>query len=137
MNENERLTHSLVNVPMPPHFNVVLNDIMHTVVSSIDINLEFWIRIVMSINSRIQVILYQENDPELDDEWLTSNDKLTSFSKYRARIIGRIKGEDSLYVQGPQNSEEYLVVRERSPINTERSLVSEPGTNCNHAPVGK
>ena len=30
-----------------------------------------------------------------------------------------------------------LVVRERVPIRTERPSVREPGTNRNHAPIGK
>ena len=40
-------------------------------------------------------------------------------------------------VQGPQYSEEDLVVRERVPIRTEIPSVREPGTNGNHAPIGQ
>ena len=39
--------------------------------------------------------------------------------------------------QGPQYSEEDLVVRERVPIRTERLSVIEPGTNGKHAPIGE
>ena len=44
---------------------------------------ELWIRLVKSRNSRIRVMLDQENDPELDDEWLTADEQLTRFSKSR------------------------------------------------------
>ena len=34
-------------------------------------------------------------------------------------------------------TEEDLVVRGGVPIRTERPSVREPGTNCNHAPIGQ
>ena len=37
-------------------------------------------------------MLDQEDDTELDDEWLTSDEQLTHFSKAREQIVGRIKG---------------------------------------------
>ena len=37
-------------------------------------------------------MLDQEDDPELDDEWLTANEELTRFSKDREQIVGRVKG---------------------------------------------
>ena len=77
---------------------------------------EFWIRLVTSRNSRIQVILDQEGDPELDDEWLTTDEQLTRFSKAREIIVGRVKGTEYPSVQGPQSYEEDLFVRERVPI---------------------
>ena len=40
-------------------------------------------------------------------------------------------------VQGTQFSEEELVLRERVPSRTEITSVREPGTNGNHAPIGK
>ena len=73
----------------------------------------------------------------MDDEWLTADNKLTGFRKARERIVGRVKGSESPYIQGPQSSEEDLVVRERVPIRTERPSVREPGTNGNHAPIGQ
>ena len=60
-------------------------------------------------------MLDQEDDPELDDEWLTADEKLTRFSKAREKIVGRVKGTELPSVQGPQSSEEDLVVRERVP----------------------
>ena len=59
-------------------------------------------------------MLYQENS-DLDDVWLNAHDLLTSFSKYREWVVGRTKGAESPYVQGPQYFEENLVVSERSP----------------------
>ena len=52
---------------------------------------EVWIRLVTSRNSRIQVMSDQEDDPELDDEWLTSDEQLTRFSKAREKIVGSFK----------------------------------------------
>ena len=37
-------------------------------------------------------MLDQENDPELDGRWLTSNEQLTNSSKARERILERVKG---------------------------------------------
>ena len=82
-------------------------------------------------------MLDQEDDPELDYEWLTDDEQLTRFSKAREQIIGRVKGTESTYVQGPQSSEEDLVVRERVPSRTEIPSVREPGTIGNHAPIAK
>ena len=42
----------------------------------------------------------QEDYPELDDEWLTANDQLKRLSKSWEKILGRVKGEESSYVQG-------------------------------------
>ena len=58
-------------------------------------------------------MLDQEDDPELDDEWLTANVQLTRFSKAREKIVGRVKRTESPYVQVHQYSEEYLVLWER------------------------
>ena len=75
-----------------------------TVVSSTSAYTEVWIWLVTPRKSRIQVILDKEYDPELDDEWLTANEKLTCFSKYIEKIVGRVKGSESPYVQGPKYS---------------------------------
>ena len=82
-------------------------------------------------------MLDQEDDPELDDEWLTADEQLTRSSKAREKIVGRVKGTESPSVQGTQSSEEDLVVRERVPSWTEIPSVREPGTNRNHAPIGQ
>ena len=82
-------------------------------------------------------MLYQEYDTELDDEWLTADEKLTRFRKAREKIVGRVKVSESPSVKGPQSSEEDILVRERVPIRTERPSVREPVTNGNHAPIGK
>ena len=64
-------------------------------------------------------MLDQEDDPELDDEWLTADEQLTHFSKSREQILGRVKGTESPSVQGPQSSQEDIVIRERVPSRTE------------------
>ena len=50
-------------------------------------------------------MLDQEDDQDLDYEWLTANEQLTRFSKAREQIVGRVKGTESKSVQGPQSSE--------------------------------
>ena len=79
----------------------------------------------------------QEDDPELDDEWLTADEQLTRFRKAREQIVGRVKGTESPSVRGPQSSEEDLVLMERVPIRTGRQSVREPVTNRKHAPIGQ
>ena len=37
-------------------------------------------------------MLDQEDDPQLDDEWLIANEWLTHFNKSRETILGRVKG---------------------------------------------
>ena len=55
---------------------------------------ELLIRLVTSRNSSIQVMLDREYDPELDDEWLTSDEQLTRFSETREQIVGIFKVSD-------------------------------------------
>ena len=68
-------------------------------------------------------MLYQEDYPELDDEWLTTDERLTCFSKDREKIVGRVKGSDSPSVQGHKYFEEDLFVSDRVPSRTERPSV--------------
>ena len=74
-------------------------------VNSTDPDTEVWIMLVTSSNSSIQVMLDQEYDPELDDEWLTSDERLIRFRKARDKIVGRVKGSESPSVQGNKSSE--------------------------------
>ena len=78
-----------------PQYHIVFGDMFSTVMSSTDAYPEIWIRMVTSRNSRIQVMLDQEDDPELDDEWLTADEQLTRFSKARKQIGGRFKESES------------------------------------------
>ena len=50
-------------------------------------------------------MLDQEDDPELDDGWLTADKRLTYFSKSREQIIGRFKVAESKSVQVTHYSE--------------------------------
>ena len=54
-------------------------------------------------------MLDQEDDPDLDNECLTADEQLTRFSKAREKILGKVKGSELQYVQGPQSYEEDLV----------------------------
>ena len=74
---------NLLTGSISPQFHVVFDDMFSTVMSSTAADPEVWIRLVTSRNSRIQVMLDQEDDPELDDEWLTADEQLTRFSKAR------------------------------------------------------
>ena len=64
-------------------------------------------------------MLDQEDDPAMDDEWLTANEKLTCFSKYIEKSLGRVKGAELPSFQIFQYSEEDLVVTERFKSRTE------------------
>ena len=68
---------------------------------------------------------------------MTADERLTRFSKAREQILGRVKGTESPSVQGPQSSEEDLVVRERFPSRNEMPSVRETGTSGNHAAIGQ
>ena len=110
---------NLLTGSISPQYHVVFDDMFSTVMSSTAADPEVWIRLVTSRNSRIQVMLDQEDDPDLDDEWLTADEQLTRFSKFIEQIVGRVKGTESPYVQGPQSSDEDLFVRERVPSRTD------------------
>ena len=70
-----------------------------TVVSSTAANTEVWKRMVTSRNSSIQVMLDQEDDPELYDECLTDDERLANFRKSRDKIVGGVKVSDLKYFQ--------------------------------------
>ena len=74
---------NLLTGSISPQYHVVFDYMFSTVMSGTSTDPEVCIRLVTSRNSSIQVILYQEDDPELDDEWLTADEKLTHFSKAR------------------------------------------------------
>ena len=128
---------NLLTASISPQYHVVFDDMFSTVMISTSADPEVWIRLATSRNSRIQVMLDQEYDPELDDEWLTADEKLTRFNRTREKILGRVKGIESSSVQGTQSSEEDLVVRERVPSRYAMPSVREPVTNGNHAPIGQ
>ena len=65
---------NLLTGSVSPQYHVVFDDMFSTVMSSTSEDPEVWIRLVTSRNSRIQVMLDQEDNPELDDEWLTADD---------------------------------------------------------------
>ena len=128
---------NLLTGSISQQYHVIFDDMFSTVMSSTAADPELWIRLVISRNSRIKVMLDQEDYLELYDEWLTADERLTRFSKSREQILGRVKGTESPYVQGLQSSEGDLVVRERVTGKTERPSVNQPGTDGNHAPIGK
>ena len=68
---------------------------------------------------------------------MTADEQLTRFSKAIEKIVGRVKVTELPSVQGPQSSEEELVLRESFPCRAERPSVREPVTNGNHAPIGQ
>ena len=57
-----------------------------TVMSSTAADPEVWIRLVPSRKSRIQVMLDQEDDTDLDDEWLTVDDQLTRLANLERKL---------------------------------------------------
>ena len=51
----------------------------------------------------------------MDDGQLNSDEWWACFRKYILRFVGRVKGAELPYVQGPQSSEEDLGVWDRYP----------------------
>ena len=76
-----------------------------TVDSSTATDPEFWIRLVTSRNSRIQVMLYQKDNPEFDEERLTDDERLACFRTAREKIVEIVKVAESPYFQVPQSFE--------------------------------
>ena len=58
---------NLLTVSISPHFHVVFDNMLSTVVSSTATDPEVWIRLITSKNSSIQVMLDQEDDPQFND----------------------------------------------------------------------
>ena len=83
---------NLLTGSISPQYHVVFDDMFSTVMISTAADPEVCIRLVTSRKSRIQVMLYQEDDPDLDYEWLTAYEQLKSFRKARDKILGRVKG---------------------------------------------
>ena len=59
---------NLLTGSISPQYHVVFDEMFFTVASSTSADAEVWIRLLTSRNSRIQVMLDQEDDPELGDE---------------------------------------------------------------------
>ena len=77
---------NLLTGSISPHFHVVFDDMFYTVMSSTAADPEVWIRLVTSRNSSIQVMLDQEDDPYLDDNWLTSDEWLTHLANLESGL---------------------------------------------------
>ena len=128
---------NLLTGSISPQYHIVFYGMFSTVMSSKAADPEVCIRLVTAQNLSIQVILDQEYDPELDDEWLTADKQLTRCSKAREKIVRRVKGSELPYVQRPQYSEEDLLVTKRVPSMTDTPSVREPGNNGNYATIGQ
>ena len=63
---------NLLTGSISPQYHVVFDEMFSTVTSIAAADPKVGIRLLISRNSRIQVMLDQEYDPELYDEWLTS-----------------------------------------------------------------
>ena len=55
---------NLITGSISPQYHVLFDDMFSTVMSSTAADPDVWIRLVTSRNSRIQVMLDQEDDPE-------------------------------------------------------------------------
>ena len=87
---------------MSLQFHIIFDAVLYTVVSIIAVYQEVCIRLVMSINSRIWVMLDQGNDPELFGKWLIAYDRLTCYNKSREDISKKIKVLETPFDQGLQ-----------------------------------
>ena len=86
---------NLLTGSISPQYYVVFYDMFSTVMISTAADPEVWIRLVTLRNSRIEVMLDQEDDPEIDDEWFTADEQLTRFIKTIEKIVGIFKGSES------------------------------------------
>ena len=91
---------NLLTSSISPQYHVIFDDMLSTVVSITAADPEVCISLVTPRNSSIKVMLYQEDDPELYDKWLTADEQLTHFRKATEKILGRVKGSESPSVQG-------------------------------------
>ena len=66
-----------------PHYHVVFVDMFSTLVSIIAAYPGFWIRMVKSSKTRIQVMLDQEYDTYFYENWMTTNERLPRLNKTR------------------------------------------------------
>ena len=77
---------NLLTGSISPQCHVVFDEMFSTIMSSTAADPEVWIRLVTSRNSKIQFMLDQEDDPELDDEWFTSDEQLTRLEKLERKL---------------------------------------------------
>ena len=84
------------------HFHNIFDYMLYTVVSSTAAYPEYWKRLVVSDNSNIWVMLYQEYDPELYDKWLIYHEYLTRYIKSGEKIVERVKVIETPFSQGDQ-----------------------------------
>ena len=110
-----------------------LDDILYSVVRSTSPYTEVWIKLATSSKSRIKVMLEQENNQScMMDGWLPTSGWHV-FSKARDWIVGRVIISELPSIQGPQYSEEDLVVWKRNPrsLRGHQSVSIAPtGTMC-------
>ena len=85
---------NLLTGSISPQYHVCFGYMLSTLVISTSADPEVYIRRITSKNSKIKDVLYQEDDPEFNGEWLTVNERLTRFIKYREQIVGRVKVEE-------------------------------------------
>ena len=64
---------NLFNSSISRLYHVVFDDKLSTVESSTAVDTEVWIRLVTSSKSSMQIMLDQENDPDMDNECLTND----------------------------------------------------------------
>ena len=91
------LVTNLLTGSISPQYHVVFDGMLSTVVSRKSADPEVWISLVALSNSRIQIMLDQEDYPELYDECLTDDERLTRFSEAREQIVGRFKLAESQF----------------------------------------
>ena len=83
---------NLLTGSISPQYHVVFDYMFFTLIISTSEDPEVWISLVTSRSSSIQFVLDKEDDPDLDYEWLTSDEQLTRFIKASEQIVGRFKG---------------------------------------------
>ena len=68
---------NLLTSSISPQYHVIFDDMLYAVMISTSAYPEVWIRLATSSNSRKQFMLDQDDDLDLDNEWLTTYERLT------------------------------------------------------------
>ena len=86
------------NESITSNYHVVFDYMFSTVGSITSDDPEVCISMITSRKFSIHVMLYKEDDTELDVEWLTTDESLTHLRKYIERFVVRVKGSETPYI---------------------------------------
>jgi hypothetical protein len=95
---------NLVAKSITPQFHVVFDDMFTSVHSNHDMEPDTWRQLITSPNCRLKVALDDEDNPDLSDEWLTTDERLIRDNMRRRNAV--------------QHQRERLHTRHEDPAST-------------------